>query len=74
MISSVACACGHPGPAVHTIAPEARSAGVFVARLAAVRLGWAVAVERTTTTGVVEAVCPRCLAHRTTATVHMESR
>ena len=73
MIASCACACGHPGPAVHAIGPEARPAAVFVARLAAVRLGWAVEVE-VVPGGAVLGVCPRCIAHRTTATVHMESR
>ena len=58
MIASCACACGHPGPTVHVVGAEARPAAVFVARLAAVRLGWAVAVERVSV-GPIAGVCPR---------------
>ena len=73
MIASCACACARPGPTVHVVGAEARPAAVFVARLAAVRLGWAVAVERVSV-GPIAGVCPRCIAHRTTTTVHLESR
>lgn len=73
MIASCRCACRHPGPTVHAIGAEAAPAAVFVARLAAVRDGWAVPTERQAT-GTIEGVCPRCLAHRTVDTLHMESR
>jgi len=73
VIASLRCACRHPGPTVHTIGAEAAPAAVFVARLAAVRDGWAVPTERQAT-GTIEGVCPRCLAHRTVDTLHMESR
>ena len=73
MIASITCSCGHPGPTVHVIGAEARDAAIYAARLAAVRSGWAVAVERVSV-GPIAGVCPRCRAHRTAATIHMESR
>ena len=73
MIAALTCACGHPGPTVHAIGAEARDAATFAARLAAVFDKWAVPVERQAV-GALVGVCPRCQAHWSNATLHMESR